>query len=132
MLSAALLAFAGTAVVQANPVQPTAIHATVQDDRTPVKPEDLPDAVKTTLSGEAYAGWTVKEAFAVAPSQGTPYFEVTLQKEEETQIVNLDADGQTVTPDAPTPVEETEAPEAPETPQVPETPETPQTPTPQS
>lgn len=118
MLSAAILAFAGLSVAQANPFQPSIIQGIVQDERTPVKPEDLPDAVKTTLSGEVYAGWAVKEAYAVAPTQGTPYFEVTLEKEGETQMVQLDAEGNIVTPESTMP--------APQPSQSPQTPGMPQ------
>jgi len=98
MLSAAVLAFAGMSSVNAatNSVPVSSSIVFNIQDKTPVKAGDLPDAVKTTLSGEQYAGWTIKEAFSVQPADETPYFEVTLEKDDETQVVNLSEAGEVV------------------------------------
>lgn len=84
------------AVVQANanPVESTVIS--VSQEKVAVKPEDLPEAVKTTLSGDAYAGWSVTGAFLVTKQDNSQYFEISLKKGEETSTVNLDKDGKKV------------------------------------
>ncbi len=66
---------------------------TDQMKETPVKPEELPDAVKQTLSGDAYAGWTIAAAYLV--QDGTnEYYRIELTKDQETLEVKLDKDGQ--------------------------------------
>ncbi len=99
MLSAAILAFAGMATVNAGTVNSKISVATVMQfqDRTPVKAEDLPDAVKEALAGEEYSEWTVKEAFSVRPAEGVPFFEISLQKGDENRVVNLNEAGEVVT-----------------------------------
>ncbi len=112
MLSAAMLAFAGMATVSANPVHNnTYVTVSAQDERTPVKIEELPDDVKAALSGEDYAGWAPTEAFLVSPANGDKYFEVSLSKDGESKVVNFDEAGKVVT----APTEEAPA-VAPETP----------------
>ena len=98
MLSAAILAFAGMATVNAGTVNSKVSIATVMQfqDRTPVKAADLPDAVKEALAGEEYSEWSIKEAFAVAPAEGVPFFEISLQKGDENRVVNLNEAGEVV------------------------------------
>ena len=95
MLSAAFAAFIVTATV-AQPIEKNKIEQLVQQEKTPVKLEELPDAVKTTLSGEPYTGWTPSEAFVIAPEEGVKYYEVILKKEEEVKVVNLGEDGKVI------------------------------------
>ena len=100
MLSAAVLAFAGFTATNVN-AETTNFPAASEvvmgvQDKTPVNPEDLPDAVKTALAGEEYAEWSVKEAFAVAPADGVPFYEISLQKDQETKVVNLNEAGEVV------------------------------------
>ena len=145
MLSAAILAFAGMATVNAETVNSKISVATVMQfqDRTPVKAEDLPDAVKEALAGEEYSEWTIKEAFAVSPAEGVPFFEISLQKGDENRVVNLNEAGEVVdlpvatpaspseqpTPSEPTPSEPSPSPTEP-TPSEPTTPSEPAEPTP--
>ena len=145
MLSAAILAFAGMATVNAETVNSKISVATVMQfqDRTPVKAEDLPDAVKEALAGEEYSEWTIKEAFAVAPAEGVPFFEISLQKGDENRVVTLNEAGEVVdlpvatpaspseqpTPSEPTPSEPSPSPTEP-TPSEPTTPTEPTEPTP--
>lgn len=100
MLSAAVLAFAGFTATNVN-AETTNFPAASEvvmgvQDKTPVKPEDLPDAVKAALAGEEYAEWSVKEAFSVAPADGVPFYEISLQKDQETKVVNLNEAGEVV------------------------------------
>ena len=95
MLSALFVAFAVSATI-AQPVNEVSIEVVAQQEKTPIKLEELPDAVKTTLSGEAYTGWIPSEAFVVTPEEGSKYFEVTLKNEEEVKVVNLSEDGKVI------------------------------------
>jgi len=131
MLSAAMLAFAGMATVNASPLQTSVYVSHVQDERTPVKIEDLPDEVKTTLSGEEYAGWAPTEAFLVSPAEGDKYYEISLNKDDETKVVSFDEAGKSIT----VPVQENPVitPEAPtQEPVEPSTEEPVSTPTPET
>ena len=105
MLSALFVAFATTATI-AQSVETVNIEIVNQQEKTAIKLEDLPDAVKASLSGEEYASWIPSEAFVVTPQEGAKFFEVTLKKEDEVKVVNLGEDGKVV--DAPV-IEQVEA-----------------------
>ncbi|MFB5945342.1 hypothetical protein [Albibacterium profundi] len=134
MLSAAVLAFAGFTATNVN-AETTNFPAASEvvmgvQDKTPVNPEDLPDAVKEALAGEEYAEWSVKEAFSVAPADGIPFYEISLQKDQETKVVNLNEAGEVV--ELPVATESPADPMEPAepTPTVPSEPTTPSEPTP--
>ncbi len=95
MLSALFVAFAATATI-AQPVKLVSTEIIAQQEKTPIKLEELPDAVKTTLTGEQFTGWAPAEAFVVTPEEGAKYFEVTLKKGEEVKVVNLGEDGKVI------------------------------------
>src|SRR5690554_2579246 len=95
MLSAVFAAFIVTATV-AQPIEKNRMEQMVQQEKTSVKLEELPDTVKTTLSGEAYTGWVPSEAFVIAPEEGVKYFEVILKKDKEVKVVNLGEDGKVI------------------------------------
>src|SRR5690606_415016 len=95
MLSALFVAFATTATF-AQPVETVNTEIISQQEKTAVKLEELPDAVKTTLSGEEYTSWIPSEAFVVTSQEGTKSFEVTLKKDEEVKVVNLGEDGKKI------------------------------------
>lgn len=81
-----------TLAVQANAqVETTAQQA----QETPVKPEELPEAVKTALAGDTYKGWTATAATMVK-NGATEYYKIELSKDQEKQTVNLDKDGKAV------------------------------------
>lgn len=70
ILSAVVLLFFVVAQAQSEVVVPATEVATatetavaVQDKKTEVKYEDLPQAVRTTLAGEAYKDWEVVKAW---------------------------------------------------------------------
>lgn len=69
-----------------------AIVVTMDNEKTAVKAEELPEAVKKTLAGDAYKGFAVAEAFLVKSGDASHY-ELTLTKGEEKQVVKLNADG---------------------------------------
>lgn len=97
ILSAAILALTTVAFAQDNTPasgQEQTQTATTQDSTTttPVKLEELPDAVKTTLASDAYKAWTPTEAFLVK-EQGKEYYQINVTKEEEKGSVKINADG---------------------------------------
>lgn len=95
VLSALFVAFAATATI-AQPVKATVEIVALQEEKTPVKLEELPDAIKKTLSGDEYKDWLPSEAFVVTPEEGAKYYEVTLKKAEEVKVVKLDEAGKVI------------------------------------
>lgn len=95
ILSAAFLAFAGIATVQANEIK-TPVTITAQQDsttKTPVKLEELPDAVKTTLKSDPYKEWVPTAAFLVVAANKSEWFQIDVKKGEETASLNVGKDG---------------------------------------
>lgn len=71
------------------------IESVVQD-KVSVKPEDLPQPIKTTLETDVYAGWEITEAFIITKEDKTQFFEISLKNGSETAKINLDKDGRKV------------------------------------
>lgn len=92
MLSALFVAFATTATF-AQSTETVNTEIINQQEKTAVKLEELPDAVKTTLSGEEYTAWIPSEASVTTTQAGTKSYEVTLKKDDEVKVVNLGEDG---------------------------------------
>jgi hypothetical protein len=61
-----------------------------------VRPEDLPEAVKTTLAGNMYADWKITSAYLVTREDNSQYYEINIKKEAETAVVNLDKYGKKI------------------------------------
>lgn len=95
-MSAVALTLISFATVQANPSAETTSALTVNQDKVPVKPEDLPAAVKATINSEAFAGWKVVEAFLVTGDDKTQYYDLSVMKGKETARVKLDKNGRNV------------------------------------
>lgn len=68
----------------------------VVQNKVSVRPEDLPQPIKTTLASDVYAGWDITEAFIITKEDKTQYFEISLKKGSETTKINLDKDGRKV------------------------------------
>jgi hypothetical protein len=98
ILSAAVIAIASFATVQASEVKDLSTKIVVTQDsvtKTPVKLEELPDSVKVTLASETYKDWAPTEAWFV--KDGTKeYYLINVKKEEEIKAVKLDKDGKPV------------------------------------
>ncbi len=98
ILSAAIVALTTVAFAQDSIPSSTEAPAettmtTTQDSSsTPVKLEDLPEAVKTTLTSDTYKAWTPTEAFLVKEN-GNEYYQINVIKEEEKGSVKINADG---------------------------------------
>jgi hypothetical protein len=76
----------------ANDVGSTSITVQ-QDDREKIKPEELPEAVKTTLNGDEYKGWLVQTAYRI---KSKDLYEVEVKKGAETKTIRFDKDGKVV------------------------------------
>ena len=93
----AVLAFAGTTEVKANSLtQP--VTSTVQDSvtKTPVKLEELPDAVKATLQSDQVKEWTPSAAFLVKTAKGEEYYQIDVAKGEEKAFLRIGKDGKVI------------------------------------
>ena len=95
ILSAAFLAFAGFTTVKAAEVKSAVI--TIQQDsttKTPVKVEELPDAVKTTLKSDKYKDWTANTAYLVTTSDKKEWYQVDVSnKEGQAASLKIGKDG---------------------------------------
>ena len=101
LILSATLVFAGFAAVQASDfkqVRNDIQMVSVQDSviKTPVKLEELPEAVKTTLKNDTYKTWTPTAAFHVKESATKEYFLIEVKKEAEAGSIKLDKDGKPV------------------------------------
>jgi len=95
ILSAAILAFAGVSTVKANEIK-TPIAITVQQDsssKVPVKIEELPEAVKTTLKADAYKGWTPTTAFLITNADKSAFYQVDVKNGEKLAFLKVTKEG---------------------------------------
>ncbi len=70
------------------------IVSKVTQEEIPIKPEELPDAVKTTLS-TAYTDWTVEAAFRIEMVSGNQY-KTRLFKEGKKKEVKFNSEGKVI------------------------------------
>lgn len=102
LILSATLAFAGFAAVQASELKQINNDkieiVAVQDSvvKTPIKLEELPDAVKAALQSDAYKAWTPTAAFHVKEGQTKEYYQIDVKKEQETGSVKIDKEGKPV------------------------------------
>jgi len=96
IVSAVALTLISFASVQATPFLENKEAVTISQDKVSVKPDDLPAAVKATISSEAFAGWKVVEAFLVTADDKTQYYDLSVKKGKENARVKLDKNGRNV------------------------------------
>jgi hypothetical protein len=98
ILSAAFLAVAGLASVQASEIKNPIEVAVYQDSttKTPVELKDLPEPVKESLKADAVKEWTPTAAFLVTNADKTEYYLINVKKGEETGSLKIDKDGKVV------------------------------------
>jgi len=96
IISTFCLSFLVLGESQANNLQATQSTVIMVQEKVSVKPEDLPEPIKTTLASDTYAGWAVTTAFLITKEDNTQFYEISLKKGEETSKVNLDKDGRKV------------------------------------
>jgi len=61
-----------------------------QEDKTKIKSEELPEAVKKSLEAQEYRGWLIDAAYHV---KSTDSYEVQLKNGAETKTVKFNKDG---------------------------------------
>jgi hypothetical protein len=94
ILAAAFLTFAGLTTVKASEVKTPAM--VIQQDsttKTPVKIDELPDAVKTTLQSDKYKEFTPSAAYLVTAANKSEWYVVELTKEGQTGSLKIGKDG---------------------------------------
>ncbi|MCD8739219.1 hypothetical protein LT679_01280 [Mucilaginibacter roseus] len=69
--------------------------ATAQEVKTPVKVEELPEAIKTTLKSDAVKEYTAVDASLVKAGT-SEYYIINLKKGDDLRFVKLDKDGRPV------------------------------------
>ena len=74
---------------------PSSARIVGDDEKKPIKKEDLPEAVKMTLAGPDYQGWEITAAFSVKKVDAD-YYEIKLRKGDKTITAKLDKDGKKV------------------------------------
>jgi len=85
--------FLMTSVSNGNMVEKNSyLKVFVDDNKTVVAAEDLPEAVIETLKGSDYEGYNVDKAYLVSETEGS-YYEIHLLKGEESKKVHLTSDG---------------------------------------
>lgn len=65
-------------------------------EKVSIKPDSLPEGIKKTIKGEAFAGWKVVSAFLVTNADKTQYYELNVKNGDETARVKLDKEGRNV------------------------------------
>ena len=91
-LSLMMIASVGFVSV-ASPVSTDSGYSLLQDDKEKIKPEELPEQVKTTLNGDEYKGWLVQTAYRI---KSKDVYEVELKKGAETKTLRFDKEGKVV------------------------------------
>ena len=71
----------------------SAAYSILQDEKEKIKPEELPEPVKTTLNGDEYKGWLVQTAYRV---KAKDVYEIELKKGAETKTLRFDKEGKVV------------------------------------
>jgi hypothetical protein len=96
IMSAVALTLISFASVKASPIAEPNHTAVIVQDKTPVKPEDLPAAIKATINSEAFAGWKVTTAYLVTNDDKSQYYDLSVKKGSENARVKLDKNGKNV------------------------------------
>jgi hypothetical protein len=98
ILSAAILAVAGFTTVHAQTITKPVTAVVAQQDstqKTAVKLDALPEAVKTTLKADAFKDWVPSGAFLVKTATAM-YYEVDVTKGSDAKAVKISADGKII------------------------------------
>ncbi|GGM97460.1 hypothetical protein GCM10010967_34050 [Dyadobacter beijingensis] len=93
-IAIALLLLAVTPHVNASIQSPKDV-AVVEQSKVAVRPEDLPEPVKSTLAS-SYSEWKVTSAYLVTRDDNSQYYEINIKRAEETSTLNLDKYGKKV------------------------------------
>jgi hypothetical protein len=96
LTSVGLLFFFAAATAQTEVASATDAAKTetvAQDKKTEIKYDELPQTVKTTLSGDAYKGW---EVLKVWHNETKEQYELEVKNATETKTLKFDKDGKEV------------------------------------
>src|SRR5690606_10739580 len=94
--SISLVLFSAVMVFAQETVKETAVIEQgndVQDEKVEIKTDELPEAVRTTLSTEEYKDWTIEKAYHIKTHN---HYEVKLKKGSESKSIKFDKDGNVV------------------------------------
>ncbi len=75
--------------------KPTSAKMVGDDEKKPIKKEDLPEPVKMTLASPDYQGWEITAAFSVKKDDAE-YYEIKLKKGDKIITAKLDKEGKKV------------------------------------
>lgn len=95
LTAAAVFAFAGISTAKATETK-VPFTFTVQQDsssKVPVKLEELPAPVTTTLKADAYKDWTPTTAFLVTAADKSQYYQIDVKKGTEVAFIKINKDG---------------------------------------
>ena len=95
ILTAAVLAFAGISTLRASELK-IPVSISIEQDSTqkvPVKLEDLPATVTTTLKADAYKDWTPTTAFLVTNADKSQFYHIDVKKGTEVAFIKINKDG---------------------------------------
>jgi hypothetical protein len=84
---------ANAQVAEPAPAAPATESTQLQDEKTKIKAEELPQTVKKSLEGEDYRGWLINAAYH-NKTKGT--YEVELKNGAETKTVKFDKEGKKI------------------------------------
>ena len=96
IISAFALTLVSFASLEAKQFETSSVVSNISQEKVAVKPEDLPEPVKSTLASDTYAGWQVTSAFLITKEDNSQFYEISMRKGEESSTVNLDKDGRKV------------------------------------
>jgi hypothetical protein len=97
MVSMAVAMFTAVSFANATNIVSSPSAAIVYNqEKTEIKPEELPDAVKSTLATEPYSEWQVQKAYVVRGEDGGQTFEAEVSKGEESQTIRFDQEGKVI------------------------------------
>ena len=94
--SISLVLFSAVMVFAQETVKETAVIEQgndVQDEKVEIMTDELPEAVRTTLSTEEYKDWTIEKAYHIKTNN---HYEVKLKKGSESKSIKFDKDGNVV------------------------------------
>lgn len=94
-IAIALLIFAGVSNADATTHLHERGYVITTQSKVAVRPEDLPEAVKSTLAG-SYSEWKISSAYLVTRDDNSQYYEINMKRAEETSTLNLDKYGKKI------------------------------------
>lgn len=87
------LAFTANTVYASNNTASAVIHVANDDEKTTLKPEELPEPIKKSLSADAYKGWAIQSASLVKSATASHYEVLVANDKKETKTLKFDKDG---------------------------------------